>query len=120
MKEQEVVEVLGRLEANPGAMSEGAVTIGLGFHVMLVQPGCPLGDRTFESLEGRIDVVGRVDGLAHVVKQGGQQELLVVGPLVAGQLEDLKAMVEGITLGMVLRALLDWTLTVQTQVLVGT
>ena len=52
-------------------------------------------------------MVGRIDRLAHVVQQGGQQELLVVGPLVAGQLEDLKAVIERIPLGMVLRALLD-------------
>ena len=61
----------------------------------------------FEGLQGRVDVVGRVDRLAHVVQQGRQEELLVVRPLLAGQLEDLEAVIEGIALGMVLRALLD-------------
>ena len=53
-----------------------------------------------------VDVVGRVDRLADVVQERRQQEFLVVGPLVAGQLEDLEAVVEGVPLGVVLRALL--------------
>ena len=52
-------------------------------------------------------MVGRVDRLADVVQQRGEQELLVVAPLVAGQLEDLEAVVEGVPLGVILRALLD-------------
>ena len=54
-----------------------------------------------------LDVVGRVDGLADVVQQGRQQELLVVRPLFAGQLEDLEAVIERIPFGMILGALLD-------------
>ena len=52
-------------------------------------------------------MVGRVDGLAHVVQQGGQQKLLVVRPLLARQLEDLQAVIKRIPLRMILRALLD-------------
>ena len=74
---------------------------------MLDQPERPLGDGAAERLDARGDVVLRVDGLADVVQQGGQQELLVVGPRVAGQLEDLQAVKERIALGMIPGVLLD-------------
>jgi len=67
----------------------------------------PFGDRPFEGLEAGEDVVGRVDRLADVVQEGGQEEFLVVPPPVAGQLEDLEAVVERVSLGVVFRALLD-------------
>ena len=43
----------------------------------------------------------RIDGLADVVEQGGQQELFVVRANVARQVEDLKTVVEGVSLGVV-------------------
>ena len=42
------------------------------------------------------DVIVRVDALADVVQQGRQQEFLVVGPAVAGQLEHLQRMIQGV------------------------
>ncbi len=51
-------------------------------------------------------MVGGVDRLADVVQQRGQQELLVPRLLVAGQLEHLQAVVQGVALGVVRRALL--------------
>ena len=71
------------------------------------QPLGPLGDRPLQGLQGGLDVVGRVDRLAHVVQQGRQQELLVVRPLVPRQLEDLQAVIKRIPLRMILGALLD-------------
>ena len=49
-----------------------------------------VGDRAFEGLEAGGDVVGRIDRLADVVQQRGEQDRLVVAALVAGQLEDLE------------------------------
>ena len=60
----------------------------------------------FQRLQGGLDVVGRVDRLAHVVQEGRQQELLVVRPLLPRQLEDLQAVIERIPLGVILGALL--------------
>ena len=68
----------------------------------------PVGDRVpsrSASTAGG-DVAVRVDRLADVVEQGRQQEFLVVGPLAAGQFEDLEAVVERVPLGMPLRVLL--------------
>ena len=48
--------------------------------MVLDQPERPLGDRAPERLDGGGDVVGRVDRLADVVEQGGEQEFLVVRP----------------------------------------
>ena len=45
--------------------------------------------------------------LAHVVQQGRQQELLIIGPRLARQVKDLKAVIEYVALGMELRVLLD-------------
>ena len=78
----------------------------MGVHVEGDQGLGPLGDRPFERLQAGEDVVGRVDRLADVVEQRGEEELLVVAPLVAGQLEDLEAVVEGVSFGVVLRPLL--------------
>src|SRR5262249_22405600 len=49
---------------------------------------------SFEGVKGCVDVVGRVDRLPDVVEQRGYQELLVVGPLLPRQLEDLQAVKE--------------------------
>ena len=47
-------------------------------------------------------MIRRVQALADVVQQGRQQELLVVRPVLAGQLEHLQLMVQDVPLGMVL------------------
>ena len=78
-----------------------------GLGVMLDQPGRALGDVTFERFERRGDVIARIDRLADVVQQGRQLKFLVVGQRVAGQLEDLQAVVQRIALGMPLGILLD-------------
>ncbi len=67
----------------------------------------PVGDRAFERLETGEDVVGRVDGLADVVEQGGEQEFLVVTSLVTRQLEHLERVVERVAFGVILGTLLD-------------
>ena len=51
-------------------------------------------------------MVVRIDGLADVVQKGRQQEFLVVGECIAGVVEDLEAVVEGVPLGMPLGILL--------------
>ena len=66
----------------------------------------PLGDEAVERFQAGGDVVVRVDRLAHVVQQRREQELLVVGQRVAGQVEDLQAVIEGVAFGMVLQVLL--------------
>ena len=65
-----------------------------------------LGDQAVERSKARRDVIVRVDPLADVVQQGRQQELLVVRPRVARQLEDLQQVIEHVPLGMMLRRLL--------------
>ena len=55
------------------------------------------------------DVVLRVDGLAHVVQQRRQQKLLVVGQPLDGQVIDLQAVVQRVTLGMELGACLTFS-----------
>ena len=64
-------------------------------------------DRPLERLQRSGDVIGRIDGLAHVVQERRQQELLVIGPLGPRQLEDLQAVIERIPLGMIAGTLLD-------------
>jgi hypothetical protein len=75
--------------------------------VVLDQPEGALGHSPPERPDGGPDVVGRVDRLADVVKQGGQEELLVVRADFARAFEDLEAVVEGVPLGVVLGVLLD-------------
>ena len=53
-----------------------------------------------------VDVVAAIDRLAHVVQEGRQEELLIVGQLAPGQLEHLQTVVEGVPLGMIPRVLL--------------
>ena len=101
------LEVFGVLEPRPGPGPEGAGAVQVGFHVVLDQPGGPLGDRPFERLHRRADVVRRIDRLADVVQERRQQELLVVRAFVAGQLEHLERVIERVPLGVVLRPLLD-------------
>ena len=67
------------------------------------QPEGPVGDRAPEGSDRRGDVVARLDRLADVVQQGREQELLVIRPGLAGDFEDLEAVVEGIPLGVGLR-----------------
>ena len=76
-------------------------------HVVLDQPGGAFGDEAVQRLQARGDMVVRIDRLAHVVQQCGQQEFLVVRQFVAGQIEDLQAVVQRIAFGMVPRVLLD-------------
>ena len=69
---------------------------------MLDQPERPLGDAPRGGTRPPArDVVLRVDGLADVVQQGGQQEFLVVRPGLARQLEDLQAVIQRIALGVI-------------------
>ena len=59
------------------------------------------------SLDSSGTVVLGIDGLAHVVQQGGQQEFLVIRPRIASEMEHLEAVVEHIALRVVLGVLLD-------------
>ena len=59
--------------------------------------------RPSSAVQRRLDVVGAVDPLADVVQQRRQQELLVVGPAVAGQLEHLQRVIQHVAFGMILR-----------------
>src|SRR4051794_36109118 len=51
-EELEVVEMVGRLERPPHAGIERTVAMPEQVHVMLDQPGRPLGDRAAEGLDG--------------------------------------------------------------------
>ena len=51
--------------------------------MVLDEPERPLGDGPPERLDRSPDMVLRVDGLADVVQQGGQQEFLVIRPRLA-------------------------------------
>ncbi len=75
--------------------------------MVLDQPGGPLGDRSGQALQRRGDVVVRINRLADVVQQGGQEEFLIIRPGFAGEGKDLKAMKECIALGMISGVLLD-------------
>ena len=68
---------------------------------MLDEPERPLRHRPPERLHPRPDVILGVDRLADVVQQGRQQELLVIRPGVARQLEDLQAVIERIPLRVI-------------------
>ena len=105
-EKHQVVEVFERPEPRRGAGAERPLAVGVGLHVMGDQRGRPVGDRPFEHLQGGGHVVGRVDRLADVVQERRQEELLVIGAFVPRQLEDLKAVVKRLALGMILRALL--------------
>jgi hypothetical protein len=58
-------------------------------------------------MQGGRHVVGWVDRLADVVQQRSQEELLIVRPFFARQLEDLEAVIECSPLRVILGALLD-------------
>ena len=73
---------------------------------MLDQEHRPLRDDALQYLEGRADVVSRIDSLADIVQQGRQEKFLIIGPGVAGQLEDLQQMILHVPLGVMLRRLL--------------
>ena len=68
--------------------------------LMLDQPGRPLGDMARQGGQAGGDRIARLDRLADVVQQGGQLEFLVVGECGPGQLEDLQAVIQGVSLGM--------------------
>ena len=68
--------------------------------MVLDQPGGPRRDEALQGLQRRRHVLPRIDRLAHVVQQRRQQKLLVVGQLLAGQLEDLQAVVEQVAFRM--------------------
>ena len=72
-------------------------------HVMRDQPGRPLGDQPVERTQARLDVSAAVDPLADVVQQRRQQELLVVGPFFARQLEDLQRVIQNVPFRVVSR-----------------
>ena len=74
---------------------------------MLDQPEGALRDRTAERLDPRAHVIVGVDGLADVVQERRQQELLVIRARLARQLEDLQAVIERIAFGMIAGILLD-------------
>ena len=62
--------------------------------MVLDQPERSLGDRSPDRFDARGDMILRVDRLANIVQQSGQQEFLVVRVGVTRELEDLKAVVE--------------------------
>ena len=70
------------------------------------QPGGALRDVTLQRVEAGGDVVGRIDPLADVVQQRRLEELDIVRPAIACQLEDLEQMIENVPLRMVERRLL--------------
>ncbi len=100
----EVFEVFGRLGPSPRAVAmDGSGQVA----VVRDQPCSPLGQGPVKGQCGGGGGVLGVDRLAHVVQQGGQEELLVIGPRHARQLEDLEAVIERVPLGVALRVLLD-------------
>src|SRR5271166_1249442 len=103
----EVFEVFRGLELAPEPRAESSLTGEKEIHVMCDQPERPLGDGTAHGLGSGAGMILRVQRLAHVVQQGRQQKLLIIGPRLARQVKDLKAVIEDVTLGMELRVLLD-------------
>ena len=79
-KQLEILVILGGFELAFQSRAQGTVPAGEQVHVMFDQPECPLGDRTAERLDARDDVVVRLDGLAHIVQERGEEEFLIVGP----------------------------------------
>ncbi len=88
-EERQFLEVLRGFEPLAGSGAQGAVAQRLGFHVMFDQPESARRDVAFERFEGRRHMIARVERLAHVVQEGGEEEFLVVGDRVASQVEDL-------------------------------
>ena len=107
VQEHQIIVILRCLNPRASLDAERTESQRLRLHVVGDKPLCAFGNGAFQSLQRGRDVVGRVDGLANVVQQGGQQKFLVVWPLVARQFEDLQAVVKDISFRMVLRALLD-------------
>ena len=68
---------------------------------MFDEPERPVRHGAAERFDARADVILRVDRLADVVQEGRQQELLVIRPGIARQLEDLQAVIERIAFGMI-------------------
>src|SRR3954452_8605900 len=66
----QVLEVLALAEPGPRPVAQGPVMVRMSVHVMLDQERGALGDRPFQGLESRGDMVRRVDRLADVVEEG--------------------------------------------------
>ena len=58
----------------------------MGVHVMLDEKTRPVRDDAVQGCQARGDVIGRIQPLAHIMKQSGQHELLIIWPLRARQL----------------------------------
>ncbi len=87
--------------------------------MVLDQPRDPWRDGAFQGSESRLHVVERIDRLAHIVEQGGGQELLVVRAGRACVFEDLEAVVQRVPLGVPFRVLLDGRERFQTHLVNG-
>lgn len=74
--------------------------IGDRLHMMRDQIRGSLGDRSLKSREPRGHVILGIDRLADIMQESRKQELLVIGTHVARPLENLKAMVKSVSLGM--------------------
>ena len=92
-QEQQFVKILGRVQPPPRTGSQRALAISQCLLVMLDQPGRPRRDQSLQDLQRGGHMVARIDRLAHVVQQCGQQKFFVIRQFLPGQLEDLQAVV---------------------------
>ena len=101
-QEFQLFEVFRCLQPPPCAEAQDAVQQVLALHVMGNEPGRPRRDMLCQGLKAGGHVVVAIDRLADVMHQGRQKELLVVRQFVAGQIEDLQTVIQGVAFGMVL------------------
>ena len=81
----EVFEVFRGLELASKPCAEPSLAGDQQIHVVPDQPERPLGDGAAQGLGSGVGMILRVNGLAHVVQQGRQQELLIIGPRLAAR-----------------------------------
>ena len=73
----------------------------LPLHVVLDEPLGSFRDATVQRLDRCPNVIVRVNRFTNIMQQGGSEEFLVVRMLVTGKVENLKAVIKCIPLGMV-------------------
>ena len=106
--EQHQFFIIGRLaQTMLRSVTDGSVENLVGLHVVLDQPGRSFRDGSLQRFECRADMVVGVEPLADIMQQRGEQELFVIRQLVSGQFKHLQAVVEDISLGMMLLGLTD-------------
>lgn len=95
--QQDEVFVIGRLlQSQVSPLADGSIIDPVSLHVVPNEPRGAFGDVSFQRFESRRDMIRRIDALADIVQQRGEQEFLVVRLLVASKVKDLQAVVEDI------------------------